>query len=231
MTALAGWWAIPFGPFFTIRALIQNAAGGRRHPALDNSLLLMSARAFAARDNLPLAYALARQAQKASSVEDMHLAEEVIQTVQAKSKAPSTVRLVNPWKVHASDVLAHLGMAAVTPAFVAVSVLVLLSLAKAEHAVDTQLSTRSSSRLSDAHSFEAEQEVSGKPAREPVVFQTSAEVLRSARLSAQAEVGEYPVDGDRSARQGSATRDDAWQPSSTSTPPLETFEKPLRPRQ
>lgn len=57
-----GWWALPWGPVQTVRALWRNLWGGREAAEENYQLLAGQARAFLARGNLPLARVLAEQA-------------------------------------------------------------------------------------------------------------------------------------------------------------------------
>jgi len=72
-----GWWAVPWGPIATVRALWRNLWGGTQ-PAPENyQLLSAQARAFLARGNLPLARLLAEQARPfaRAETEKRHIAQ------------------------------------------------------------------------------------------------------------------------------------------------------------
>jgi len=62
VTAIAGWWAAPVGPFVAAWCIIANAVGGSRRPKADRRLVLVNAEAFLERRELDLAHALACEA-------------------------------------------------------------------------------------------------------------------------------------------------------------------------
>jgi hypothetical protein len=49
LTALVGWWGIPWGPVFSIQALVRNARGGRQDKKLNAALLREAGQALASR--------------------------------------------------------------------------------------------------------------------------------------------------------------------------------------
>jgi hypothetical protein len=62
ITWMAGWWAWPNGPKETVKAIINNARGGRKPADRNARLLLRQARAFRARGETDLARSAAEQA-------------------------------------------------------------------------------------------------------------------------------------------------------------------------
>lgn len=59
---LTGWWALPFGPRDTIKAIVSNMRGGRRPAERNARLLIRQSRAFRARGEMELARGCAEQA-------------------------------------------------------------------------------------------------------------------------------------------------------------------------
>src|SRR5438876_758130 len=49
LTAVLGWWGVPWGPIFTIQTLVRNARGGRQDKNLNAELLKAAGEALAAR--------------------------------------------------------------------------------------------------------------------------------------------------------------------------------------
>jgi curved DNA-binding protein CbpA len=61
ISALFGWWGIPWGPVFTIREIIRNAFGGERRQDVDEQLIWQNSVAFMDAGKYDLAGSLARQ--------------------------------------------------------------------------------------------------------------------------------------------------------------------------
>lgn len=64
VTWMQGWWAIPFGPIFTIAALVRNLFGGIKPKEANAKLLLQQTHAFLKKGDYEIARAVADQAQK-----------------------------------------------------------------------------------------------------------------------------------------------------------------------
>jgi uncharacterized protein YgiM (DUF1202 family) len=67
LTCLLGWWGIPWGPFYTVQALVHNLFGGRRPREANARLLAYQARYFASIGRMFLARSLATMALELSA--------------------------------------------------------------------------------------------------------------------------------------------------------------------
>ena len=79
-SAAFGWWGIPFAPYMTLRAITRNALGGTRDIAAEEQLLWQNSRAFAAKGNRKLSYALAQKIVDAGDAEIAEGARELVET-------------------------------------------------------------------------------------------------------------------------------------------------------
>jgi hypothetical protein len=67
VTWLLGWWGIPWGPFYTLQALVQNLRGGRKPGDANARILGYQARYFASVGRMFLARSLAIMALELST--------------------------------------------------------------------------------------------------------------------------------------------------------------------
>ena len=103
VTALAGWWAIPFGPFLTAWCIWSNARGGSRAPKADRRLALVNAEIFLELRNLNLAHALARHALGGAEGADAARARDIIRQAVSQGGDDRRITLKDPWR---TDMLA-----------------------------------------------------------------------------------------------------------------------------
>lgn len=94
-----GWWAVPWGPILTVRALWRNLWGGRVVAEENYQLLAGQARAFLARGNLPLARVLAEQARPFAREETQK--RHIAQLLEALADQPRPSRREAPrhWRL------------------------------------------------------------------------------------------------------------------------------------
>jgi hypothetical protein len=110
VTAMAGWWAAPAGPFIAAWCILANAGGGSRRRKADHRLALVNAQAFLERRHLDLAYALAREALDGRyGVEgpDAAAAHSIIDRSRPRSAYLRPLSLKDPWRVDVGYVAAH----------------------------------------------------------------------------------------------------------------------------
>ena len=115
LTAAFGWWGIPFAPFMTLRAIARNAMGGTRDLAAEEHLLWQNSRAFAAKGNRKLSYALARKLVDAGDSEVAEGARELVEDMEARGANPRRIRLKDPWRIRPLTAMIHLTLAAILP--------------------------------------------------------------------------------------------------------------------
>ncbi|WP_258160960.1 J domain-containing protein [Rhizobium sp. TH2] len=114
-TAVFGWWGIPLAPYFTLRAIARNALGGTRDMAAEEQLLWQNSRAFAAKGNRKLSYALARKLIDASDSEVAEGARELVEDMEARGANPRKIKLKDPWRIKPLRAMTHLTLAAILP--------------------------------------------------------------------------------------------------------------------
>jgi curved DNA-binding protein CbpA len=114
-TALFGWWAVPFAPFQTLRAIARNALGGTRDLETEQELLWQNSRAFAAQGNRKLSYALATKLTDAADGEIAQGARELTEDMEARGANPKKIKLKDPWRTKPLAAMTHLMLAAVLP--------------------------------------------------------------------------------------------------------------------
>jgi curved DNA-binding protein CbpA len=110
VTAIAGWWAAPFGPFFTAWCIFANAAGGSRRQRADRRLALVNAQAFLERRHLDLAHALAREALEGRhgvDGSDAEAARAIIERSRPKSAYLRPLVLKDPWRADIGYIATH----------------------------------------------------------------------------------------------------------------------------
>lgn len=114
-TALFGWWAVPFAPFLTLRAIARNAIGGTRDLEAEHELLWQNSRAFAAQGNRKLSYALATKITNADDSEIAEGARELVEDMEARGANPKKIKLKDPWRIKPLAAMTHLTLAAILP--------------------------------------------------------------------------------------------------------------------
>jgi curved DNA-binding protein CbpA len=114
-TALFGWWAVPFAPFLTLKAIGRNAMGGTRDIEAEQELLWQNSRAFAAQGNRKLSYALATKITDADDSEIAEGARELVEDMEARGANPKKIKLKDPWRIKPLAAMTHLTLAAILP--------------------------------------------------------------------------------------------------------------------
>lgn len=115
ISTLAGWWALPMGPGFTVIAILANARGGLTHEPTNQRLLLQNSKAFLARDRALLAYALAQKLDAAGDAGIAGEARQVISQLRAKGVPEPSTPLRDVWAARPVDWAAHTVMALWAP--------------------------------------------------------------------------------------------------------------------
>ena len=122
ITAVAGWWAAPMGPFFTAWCILANAKGGSRRQRADRRLALVNAQAFLERRHLDLAHALAREALEGRhgvDGPDAETARTIIDRTRPKSAYLRPLILKDPWRADMGYVAVHVLLLLAVPISVA----------------------------------------------------------------------------------------------------------------
>jgi curved DNA-binding protein CbpA len=125
ITAIAGWWAAPLGPFFAAWCILANAVGGSRRPRADRRLALVNAQAFLERRHLDLAYALARDAldgRHGVDGSDARAAQSIIDQSRPRSAYLRPLVLKDPWRADMGYMAAHVLLLLAVPVAVATAV-------------------------------------------------------------------------------------------------------------
>lgn len=121
ISAFFGWWGLPWGPIYTVRAILKNAFGGDRQRALDEGLLWHNAVAFLSQGRFDLSAALAS---KLRSAMDPAIAESAARlSAQLSANNVRVGRLRSPWSIHPATVLGHLILVAIVPSLAALLLL------------------------------------------------------------------------------------------------------------
>jgi len=125
ITAVAGWWAAPLGPFIAAWCILSNAGGGLRRPKADRRLALVNAQAFLERKHLDLAYALACEAlagRDGVHGEDARTAHSIIDRSRPKSAYLKPLMLKDPWRADIGYIAAHIVLLLAVPVSMAFAV-------------------------------------------------------------------------------------------------------------
>jgi hypothetical protein len=121
VSALFGWWGLPWGPIWTISSIFTNAGGGRHSQEIDEKLTWYNALAFLSRGKLAISYALAQQSRKARNAEIAAAADKLIDHLRAAGVPSTSPSLKNPWT---SPLLAsaHLGLLLLIPGAIGLAI-------------------------------------------------------------------------------------------------------------
>jgi hypothetical protein len=101
LSALVGWWGIPWGPIFTIGEGLRNAVGGGNIQQNEDRLLWQNAVAFAQRGDLKLALGLAERVEFSADADIAERAGHLIEMLRSQgltNEAP----LKSPWSLNPS---------------------------------------------------------------------------------------------------------------------------------
>lgn len=103
ITWVLGWWGIPWGPIYSVHAILSNIVGGEQPPLINAKILAYQAFAFSARGQTNLAVGIARRALKFSK--KIPLADPSRESLTNNlesicNAAPATVpEMVNGWRL------------------------------------------------------------------------------------------------------------------------------------
>jgi len=103
VTWLLGWWGIPWGPLYSIGALLTNLFGGEKQPLINARILTYQCIAFGLRGQTNVAIGIAREARKFSTKipKSEPMRDSIIADLDKilASAAPNMPALVNGWRL------------------------------------------------------------------------------------------------------------------------------------
>lgn len=102
VTWLLGWWAIPWGPVYSLHALITNMFGGKRLSAINARLAAHQAWAFAARGNAALARGIALDARalaRRAGPDGVEISRQIEKLLVSLGGAGEGRRLKDSWQL------------------------------------------------------------------------------------------------------------------------------------
>jgi hypothetical protein len=101
ITWLLGWWGIPWGPIFSVHAILSNLVGGEKPALMNARILAYQAIAFGLRGHSNIAIGIAREGFKFAKKipKNEPLRESLMNSLEniLKSAAPNTPVMVNGW--------------------------------------------------------------------------------------------------------------------------------------
>lgn len=113
ISAIVGWWGIPWGPINTIRHGLRNALGGENIESVEEELLWQNAIAFAHRDNWVLAGSIADLLIRAK---DKSIAAQALKLKKSiESDGIQIKPLKSPWKRRTDRVVLHVAALSAIP--------------------------------------------------------------------------------------------------------------------
>lgn len=118
ITALAGWWGIPWGPVWTLGKGFTNAIGGERDKARDQALHWYNVLAFTQAGQIPIAYSLAETLEDAEDEDIRNAAREFTALCVDNGFQPQG-RLKDAWAAQGGAGAMRLASLAVLPAALA----------------------------------------------------------------------------------------------------------------
>lgn len=119
ISAITGWWGIPWGPIWTILEGGKNAFGGYTSKAANENLLWHNAIAFSLRGDNSLSLALADKLRSAEDRDIASNAAKLIEHFKARGVTLGSKTLKDPWALHPTFVAFQLLMIAAAPAALA----------------------------------------------------------------------------------------------------------------
>jgi len=114
ISAVAGWWAVPWGPIYTVAEIYRNANGGRQPPGAKERLLWTNALAFLGLGQLKLSYALAREVRKTANEEIGDAASKLMEFLRGRG-IKDVPPLQDSWRFSFGNLAIHLGLLAALP--------------------------------------------------------------------------------------------------------------------
>jgi DnaJ domain len=114
ISALFGWWGVPWGPILTVKEILSNAGGGTRKSSFDDQMKWHNALAYVQRQDFSVAGSIA--ATLTSSV-NKDVAEAARRLLTELERGGLTVkRLKDSWTFNTVNFFKHVVMLAVVPA-------------------------------------------------------------------------------------------------------------------
>lgn len=115
ISAIAGWWGVPWGPIYTVLSIARNGIGGERPPGSEERLIWYNCLAFLSQGHNDLAYALAKKSNNASEEKIAAGANRLIAELERSGHSSTRSALKNVWQVQPIHALAHFCLAAALP--------------------------------------------------------------------------------------------------------------------
>jgi len=115
ITFFTGWWGVPWGPIYSIGAIIGNGFGGKHDQSVDERMIWYNALAFLSRGNLQLSYALATRSKHTLDKDIAKDASELVTHLEAAGVDPKQSNLKDPWRTPMLTGAGHLLMAFALP--------------------------------------------------------------------------------------------------------------------
>ena len=116
ISAMAGWWGVPWGPVWTVVEGLKNAFGGAAVTANDERLLWHNAIAFGMRGDSRLSVALADKVRGAQDRQIAANAAKLIEHFRSQGIDIGSKVLKDPWVRQPQQVLYHLLLIGAVPA-------------------------------------------------------------------------------------------------------------------
>lgn len=123
LTAVAGWWGVPWGPIFTIVEGLRNGVGGANIKENEERLLWHNAVAFAYRGDASLAYGLAKRVEFAADPEIAGNAKRLMEHLRAGG-TPANTELKDVWHPQPAQFLIHLTIIAALPLLITLLIVI-----------------------------------------------------------------------------------------------------------
>lgn len=114
ISAVFGWWGIPWGPINTIKEIVRNALGGQANAAADEELLWHNAVAFLDQNKLDLSISLAQHLRAAKNTEIANRAGELFDHLSASGVVPA--KLHSEWSIKPAAVIGQIALGCAIPA-------------------------------------------------------------------------------------------------------------------
>jgi hypothetical protein len=122
VSAVAGWWGVPWGPIWTVLEGAKNALGGYTIKAANENLLWHNALAFATSGNDSLSLALADKLRSAQDRQVAANAAKLIEHYRLRGITLGSKSLKNPWALQPLIVIAQFAMISLVPAALAFAI-------------------------------------------------------------------------------------------------------------
>lgn len=116
ISAVAGWWGVPWGPVWTVVEGVRNAFGGTSAPAANDRLLWHNALAFGIRGNGRLAVALADKVRRSQDRDLAAQAAKLIEHFRSQGVELGSTTLNDPWARTPQRSVPHLLLLGAVPA-------------------------------------------------------------------------------------------------------------------